>query len=141
MLVIDASVAVKFVTEEPGSAEAYDIIIGPDPLIAPDWVLAECANALGKKVLNDQLSRNRAETSFAELPRFFIRLFGTGSLLEAGFRLALDINYAVYDCLYLALALREEATMITADAKFAKAARRGGFAAQVRVLGGQEGCE
>jgi len=135
MLVIDASVAVKFVTEEPGSDEAYQIVLGPDPLIAPDWVLAECANAIGKKVLGNQLSRAAAEASFAELPRFFTRLFGTDSLLGAGFQLALDIDYAFYDCLYLALAIRETVPLVTADQGLFKAARRAGLDGHVRLLG------
>lgn len=137
MLVIDASVAVKFVTEEPGSDKAYKIILGPDPLIAPDWVLAECANSIGKKVLANQLSRVAAEASFAQLPEFFARLFPTDAMLDEGFRLALDMGHAVYDCVYLVLALREEAPVVTADLKFAKAARRAGFAEYVRLLGEQ----
>jgi len=134
MLVIDASVAVKFVTEEPGSDAAYEIVVGPDPLIAPDWVLAECANAIGKKVLDDQLSRTSAEASFAELPRFFARFVGSDRLLDAGFQLALDIDHAFYDCLYLALAIREAVPLVTADEGLAKAARRAGLEEHVRLL-------
>lgn len=138
MLVIDASVAVKFVTEEPDSDKAYEIVVGPEPLIAPDWVLSECANAIGKKVLDNQLSRAAAEASFAELPRFFARLFETGGLLDAGFQLALDIDHAFYDCLYLALAIREGAPVITADKGLLKGARRAGLDRHVRLLGREE---
>ena len=139
MLVIDASVAVKFVTEEPGSEEAYEIVAGPEPLIAPDWVLAECANAIARKVQDDQLSRAAAEASFTELPRFFSKLFDTGRLLDAGFQLALDIDHAVYDCLYLALAIREGAPVVTADEGLIKAARRRGLDGHVRLLGKENG--
>ena len=135
MLVIDASVAVKFVTEEPGSDEAYQIVVGPHPLIAPDWVVAECANAIGKKVFAKQLPRARAELSLAELPRFFAKLFATDELLEEGFRLALDIGHAFYDCLYLALAIREGAPLVTADHGIVKAARRAGLEGHIRLLG------
>jgi predicted nucleic acid-binding protein len=135
MLVIDASVAVKFVTEEPGSDEAYEIVAGPEALIAPDWVLAECANAIGRKVHGNQLSREAAETSFTELPRFFSKLFETDRLLEGGFQLALDIDHALYDCLYLALAIREGAPVVTTDEGLFKAARRAGLEGHVRLLG------
>ena len=139
MLVIDASVAVKFVTEEPGSDAAYEIVVGPDSLIAPDWVIAECANAIGKKVLGNQLSRAGAEASFAELPRFFARLFQSDRLLDAGFQLALDIDHAFYDCLYLALAIREGAPLVTADEGLVKAARRAGLDGHVRLLEWEQG--
>lgn len=139
MLVIDASVAVKFVTEEPGSNEAYQIVLGPHPLIAPDWVLAESANAIGKKVSANQLTRAAAERSFAELPRFFATLFAAEELLETGFRLALDMSHAFYDCLYLALAIREGAPLVTADHGMIKAARRAGLDGHVRLLGRENG--
>jgi predicted nucleic acid-binding protein len=139
MLVIDASVAVKFVTEEPGSDAAYEIVAGSEALIAPDWVLAECANAIGKKVLGNQLSRDSGEASFVGLPRFFTRLFETAGLIEAGFQLALDIDHAFYDCLYLALAIREGAPVVTADEGLVKAARRAGLDQHVRLLGQRVG--
>lgn len=145
MLVVDASVALKFVTEEPGSDAAMRLLAMPDPLIAPDWVLAESASGLAKKVLANGFPKASAEASLAALPQFFSRLHATIDLLEPSLDLSLRLGHAFYDCLYLALALREGATLITADMKFEKAARRGGFAAQVRALaqvrplGGKEG--
>lgn len=135
MLVVDASVAVKFVTEEPGSDAAYEIVIGPEPLIAPDWIIAECANAIGKKVLRGELDRRAAETSFAELPRFFAKLVPAEVLLDQAFQLSLDLGHAIYDCLYLILALREDGLLVTADTKFGAAARRAGYGARIRLLG------
>lgn len=41
MLIIDASVAVKFVVEEIGSAAAYQLIVGPELLGAPHWVVVD----------------------------------------------------------------------------------------------------
>ncbi len=138
MLVVDASVALKFVTQEPGSDAAGALLASPDPLIAPDWVLAECASALAKKVLTSRLPQAQAEASFAALPEFFSRLHSTVELLGSSLDLSFRLGHAVYDCLYLALALREEAMLITADMTFGKAARRGGFASQIRLLGEKE---
>lgn len=135
MLVVDASVALKFVTQEPGNDAASALLAAPDPLIAPDWLLVECASGLAKKVLTSGLSQPQAEESFAALPKFFSRLHSAVELVESSLDLSLRLRHAVYDCLYLALALREDATLITADAKFEKAARRGGFASRIRLLG------
>lgn len=40
--------------------------------------------------------------------------------------IALDQNHSVYDCLYIATALTEEASLVTADAKLATIAERCG---------------
>jgi predicted nucleic acid-binding protein len=135
MLVVDASVALKFVTAEPGIEAAAELLKAPDPLIAPDWLLVECANGLAKKVLNNRLPQTEASASLVALPEFFARLHPTIALLDSSFALSLRIGHPLYDCLYLALALREGATVITADLKFETAARRSGFGAQVRLLG------
>ena len=135
MLVVVASVAVKFVTEEPGSDAAYEIVIGPEPLIAPDWAIAECGNAIGKKVLRGELDRRAAEAGFAELPRFFAKRVAAEALLDEAFQLSLDLGHALYDCLYLALALREGCALVTADVKFHRAVGQGGFGGHVWLLG------
>jgi predicted nucleic acid-binding protein len=135
MLVVDASVALKFVTEEPGREAAQALLAAPDPLIAPDWMLAEAASGLARKVLVHGLPRANAEASLSALPQFFSRLHPTLGLLDSSLDLSLRLGHPFYDCLYLALALREAATLITADKKLEKAARRQGFAAQVRLLG------
>jgi predicted nucleic acid-binding protein len=47
-LVIDASVAVKWVVEEEGTAEAL-ALLRASKLVAPELLVAECANILWKK--------------------------------------------------------------------------------------------
>jgi predicted nucleic acid-binding protein len=138
MLVLDASVALKFVTEESGADAAKALLVVPDPLIAPDWILAECASGLAKKVLSNGLPQAKAAASFAALPLFFSRLYPTVALLDMSLDLSIRLKHAFYDCLYLALALREDSILITADVRFQKAARRGGFGSRVRLLGEQE---
>ena len=54
-LVIDASIAVKWVVEEDGTAEAL-VLRQKAKLTAPDLIIPECANILWKKV------RRNAET-------------------------------------------------------------------------------
>ena len=135
MLVVDASVALKFVTQELGAAEAAAILAAPDPLIGPDWVLLECASGLAKKVLMNGLPQAKAEASMAALPTFFSRLYPSVALLDSSLELSVRLGHAIYDCLYLALALREDVALITADKKFENAACRGGFASQIRLLG------
>jgi predicted nucleic acid-binding protein len=47
--------------------------------------------------------------------------------------IALDQDHSVYDCLYIATALTEEAPLVTADAKLATIAERCGV--EVTLIG------
>jgi predicted nucleic acid-binding protein len=57
-LVIDASVAVKWVVEEPGTQEA--LLLRQHRLLAPDLLVAECANILWKKVDENSQKKRRS---------------------------------------------------------------------------------
>jgi predicted nucleic acid-binding protein len=54
--VVDSSVAVKWVVPEVLSDEADRILAGDDPLIAPDLLQVEAANALWKKAARKEIS-------------------------------------------------------------------------------------
>jgi predicted nucleic acid-binding protein len=52
MLVVDASVAVKWFLVEPGDREALALLDGDEPLIAPELVVAEVVNAVWKRLVS-----------------------------------------------------------------------------------------
>ncbi|MEA3039014.1 MAG: hypothetical protein QOE79_1527 [Sphingomonadales bacterium] len=133
-LVVDASVAVKFLVQEKGTEEARKLLVSPEPLIAPDWLLVEAANTFFKKVKRSELLQVHALRHLSNLPEFFETLFPAYELLEEALRHAFRLRHAVYDCLYLALALREECSLVTADEKFAAAVTRGGFGEKLMRL-------
>ena len=58
-LVIDASIAVKWVVDEDGTPEAL-ALRQRAKLIAPELLVAECANILWKKVQRDELLKQEA---------------------------------------------------------------------------------
>ncbi len=74
-LVIDASVAIKWVIDEPGTAHA--LALRRHRLSAPDLLVAECAIILWKKVRRGELSDQEAKQ---QRPRFFMAV--PTSLLE-----------------------------------------------------------
>jgi len=133
-LVIDASVAVKFVTLELGSQRAKRYLESEDELIAPDLVHVETANALWKKVRDDGLLEVHAERALADLPEFFTRIEPATDYLTEAFSLSFRLRHAVYDCIYLALAMKEGVTLITADKKFWQSTKVGGLEEHVEFL-------
>jgi predicted nucleic acid-binding protein len=116
-LVIDASIAVKWVVEEEGTSQAL-MLRKRAKLIAPELLVAECANILWKKVQREELSREEALLAARLLQIAEIELLPTRSLLESATRIALDLDHPAYDCLYLALAVESECRFVTADERF-----------------------
>jgi predicted nucleic acid-binding protein len=123
--VIDASIAVKWVVEEDGTAEALALRQG-SKLIAPQLLVAECANILWKKVQREELLKEEALLAARLLQGAEIELLPMQSLLEAAVRMSIEIDHAAYDCVYLALAIDNKCQFVTADERFLRKIHQGG---------------
>jgi predicted nucleic acid-binding protein len=124
LLVIDASVAIKWVVEEEGTSEAL-ALRGRAKLIAPDLLVAECANILWKKVARRELLKNEALVAAALLETADIELYPMRSFLAAATKLAIEMDHPAYDCLYLVAALENGCRMATADERLLRKVREG----------------
>ncbi len=118
-LVIDASVACKWFFNEPLTAEARRLAEADAAFVAPDMILAECANAAWRRVREDAITPAHARAFLGSLPLWFESLTPAAELHEPAFEMAHALGHPVYDCLYLALAEREQAPVVTADRAFA----------------------
>lgn len=135
-LVIDASVALKWVIEEPDTPSARELLLD-HPLAAPGFLLLECANALWALVRRRRIERNDATVALSAIEAVSMQMFPTSRYVDAAQALPLDLGQTVYDSLYLAVALAEGATLVTADRAFVGAVQRhGGYAAAIRPLQG-----
>ncbi len=119
-IVIDASVAVKWVLDEPGSEAA--VALHDQELIAPALWLAEAANALWRHARIGDISNDEATALFAELMKAPVASLPIDPYLEPALKLAIEIGHPVYDCIYLALALQHQTHVVTADRRFEAAA-------------------
>lgn len=132
-IVIDASVALKWVLDESGSAAAEKL--RDEELIAPVLWLAEASNALWRGVRVGQLGGEEATELLLELMGAPIATLPMEPHLAHALHLATQLDHPIYDCIYLALALRHETHVVTADRRFAAAAGSSAFADRVRLLG------
>ncbi|MBI4723840.1 MAG: type II toxin-antitoxin system VapC family toxin [Rhodomicrobium sp.] len=123
MLVVDASVAVKWFVEQEGWEEARALGGPSGDLIAPELILAEIASALWKYVRVCQLAEDTAKAMLARAPSAFDLLVPLEELLPSAFQLSLSMAHPVYDCFYFALARREGAPLVTADKRLAAVAQ------------------
>lgn len=120
-LVVDASVAAKWLVEEDGSEQAA--ALRGRAMAAPSLIRAEVANLLATLARRGAIAARDAAESFALFQTAPLRIVEPDDALErAALDLALALAHPVYDCLYLALAIRLDATLVTADRRFARAA-------------------
>jgi predicted nucleic acid-binding protein len=113
-LVVDASIAIKWVVEEEGTAQALALRKSAK-LVAPDLLAAECANILWKKVRRGELTSEEADLAARLLERADIELLPMRGLLHAATRIAIALVHPAYDCVYLALARATQTRYVTAD--------------------------
>lgn len=132
-LVIDASVAVKWVLDEAGADAAF--ALQTQPLTAPALWLVEAGNALWKRVSRGELSPEGADIRLAALGGSPVMTTPVELDLAAALSLATALNHPIYDCLYLAAAIREDAVTVTDDARFLRAVSGTAYAGRVRRLG------
>ncbi len=137
--VIDASVAIKWVVDEDGTTEA--LLLRRHRLLAPDLLIAECANILWKKVRRKELSEEVAMVLAAVLARSEIEFEALAGLIEQATRLAILLEHAAYDCFYLALAGVQGCDFVTADEVLGRKVRLAGLpikAVLLRETGGHK---
>lgn len=120
--VIDASVVVKMLVREEGSEQAFEVL--RHPAAAPDVLVAECLNALRRKVLRGEINRHQALFAVAVLNQAQITLEPSRPLAQRALELSLHLSHPIYDCLYLALAERRDVPLITADQKLVNRCQR-----------------
>ena len=126
--VIDASVAAKWflpASGEPLAVEALRLLAGYAGgrfrFAVPDLFWAECGNILWKAARQGRWTRSAAEEAILALRGRSLPTTSSLDLLEDAFSIAATFDRTVYDSLYVALAVRLKADMVTADERLANA--------------------
>lgn len=135
-VVVDASVAVKWVIPEVLSDRADALRGRADRLLAPDLLLTEAANALWKKLLRREITAREATRALDLLMASGLDLRPSAPLLGRALVLARRLRHPVYDCVYVALAQAEGATLVTADQRLLSRTMRGPTRLAVMDLAG-----
>lgn len=120
-LVVDVSVVVKWFLPEDMAEAALRVAASDRAFLAPELLGAEFANTLWKKQLRREVEGSFAAGILDNFRRVAIETFGLMPLLPTAFAIASAAGHSVYDCLYLALAEREDCPLVTADRRFYRA--------------------
>ena len=127
--IVDASLAVKWFSEEEGTEKALLIrqkhIEGETILIAPDLIVYELSNALRFKPGFDHDKVNRA---VEDLLNMQVELIGpTRELINASSELAYHYGITIYDACYIALGQLLGIRIYTSDRQLYQQTRESGI--------------
>ena len=134
--VVDASVALKWVLDEPPSSWARALPASAK-LTAPALLWTECADGLWRLArATPTLDASRAFGIVNTVP---VEVVETGLRPQTeALRLGGALDHPIYDCLYLASALDRGAALATADRRFIGAVTRAAALPPDRLLGPPE---
>ena len=117
MIVVDTSVAVKWVVAEERRAEAREVLATGLTLEAPDLIVLEAASALRKKFRSKQIGSEQMNAGL-EVIRQSVTLQTTRSFFDDAITLSAELDHSIYDCCFLACARHNSSLLITNDAVF-----------------------
>lgn len=122
-LVVDASVLVTLLVGAERDAQVEMALGGRSRrgLWAPHLLDAEVGHSLRRRAAAGQLDPSAALTALDDLVRLPLRRVTHRELIPRAWELR--ENFSFYDALYVALAERLDATLVTLDARLARAAK------------------
>lgn len=128
IIVVDASVAVKWYIPEPQWEPAVELLEraakGDCHLWAPELIYAEVGNVLWKKCMRGEIDGEDARKILgAVVQEFPVRVVEIQPLLPAALEIACGYKRTLYDSLYIALAMAKTGVFITADERLVDALR------------------
>jgi predicted nucleic acid-binding protein len=122
--VLDASAAVRLILADPAATDLAERVGGAALVLAPELMLTKLDNTLWKLQRADRLNDLDPQELLAEARELVDRLEPDRHLQAEALALACHLNHPVYDCLYLALARREAASLISSDRRLNALAER-----------------
>jgi predicted nucleic acid-binding protein len=127
-IVLDASVAAKWFVpsvDEPLAEEARTLLrryaAGDIEFAVPDLFWAETGNILWKSVRMGRLPGKAATEALTTILQYGFPTVPGRDLAENALAISLSTGRAVYDAMYVALAVQREFTFITADERLVNA--------------------
>lgn len=119
MIVIDASVAAKWLLREKDSEYALAYLDSPLTLIAPEQIRIEVLSAITRRFRQDMLTEKEAHDQcnlwLEWLEDDIVDVLPNKDCATAAVKLSLALRHPLADCLYLAAARLQKAPLVTAD--------------------------
>jgi predicted nucleic acid-binding protein len=133
-LVVDASVAVRWLFPVVTDGTADALVRTNEQLIAPDLVLVEITNAAWKFVAFGNLNAEVAQSIIVEAASGFDEIVPSLGLKDRALEIATELRHPAYDCFYLALAEQRDCQMVSADGRLLARCAGTPFAKRIKPL-------
>lgn len=115
--VVDASVAIKWFFPEDFSEHSERLLSSSVELIFPDLVISEIGNILWKYIARGECSHHEAIAILRQIKSPALHMWSTAIIAEDALVIACRTRRSFYDSVYIALAVRADCRMVTADLK------------------------
>jgi predicted nucleic acid-binding protein len=126
-VVLDANCAIEIALNKKDGDRLKALLDESDQVLAPDLLVPEFVNTLWKYHQFNQLSPELCDEALTRMLDLVETIVPSRELYRDAFALSrAQKTRAAYDMFYLALALRENAVLLTLDATLKKEARRAG---------------
>jgi predicted nucleic acid-binding protein len=122
-VVVDASVAAKWLIDEEGSEAALRLRAQEYDLVCPDLLFLEVGNVVWRKVRASEVEESDGRAMLATILEAPVHVEPAAALLPAAWEIAVRHDRSVYDGVYLALAVALGVPLVTADRRLARALR------------------
>ena len=115
VFVVDASVVAKWLFPETHSDAARKLLQQRADYLAPDLLFAEVTNVIWRKMRRGQIAPAHAQRLAIDLETIAVETVPCRTLAKDAYSLAAATGQSPYDALYVALAVRLDTQVITAD--------------------------
>lgn len=126
MIVVDASVAAKWLLPEAGEDQAQRLLGGDQQLAAPASIRVEVACAILQQHRVGKLRENDARPLcqfWENLIDARLHILAVDELFDSAREFAFELKHTLPDCFYLAAGKRLECPVVTADGAFFEAGK------------------
>ncbi len=130
IVVLDASAAIELVLQRPCAKQISEKLRDADWVIAPNLYISEITNVFWKYQQFANHPYDECEKNLEQAMALPDEFATETDMVREAFNVACLYNHPVYDMLYLVLARRHSAILLTQDKKLSIVAKKAG----VRVL-------
>lgn len=124
IVVLDPSAAAEIVLNRRHAKELAESLKEADWVISPQLYAAEITNIFWKYYQFQDLPKDICEKGIEKSLELVEELFNEEELCREAFAMACLMKHSVYDMLYLVLARRHDALLMTLDEKLERAAKK-----------------
>jgi len=123
-VILDASATIRILTDPESAGDLKATVSAATQVMAPALMITEVANVLWKIERAGQLGGTDPLDLLHDAAALVDHLEPDATLLAEALALAAHLDHPVYDCLYLVLARREVAALVSCDQRLLTLAER-----------------